>query len=216
MSRVLEQGKRGQGARAFFLATILLLPGCATPQKTEMVVRPSPQRQPTHQAVGDAIIASLGGVAVMVQWLSASGAEQYFAGKSGLVYPWPKDVWKLAPPTVFLLSIRNQTSDEVQFDPTFTALVTQDGRRQPPMSYEEMYQRLEAAEGSGPRLLSLQATLLSRFMVIPAGGERKGLLVFPTLGRETKHLLLELSSFFVGGRNVPGLFEFQVLHKKTE
>jgi hypothetical protein len=217
MSRVLEQGKRGQAARAFFFAAILLLPGCATPpQKTEMVVRPSPQRQPTHQAVGEAIIASLGGAAVAVQWLSASATEQYFAGRPGLVHPWPKEVWKLAPPTVFLLSIRNQTPDEVQFDPTFTALVTQEGRRQPPMSYEEMYRRLEGAEGSGPRLLSLQATLLSRFMVIPAGGERKGLLVFPTLGPEAKHLLLELSSFFVGGRHIPGIFEFQVLRQKIE
>jgi hypothetical protein len=84
------------------------------------------------------------------------------------------------------------------------------------MSYEEMYRRLEGAEGSGPRLLSLQATLLSRFMVIPAGGERKGLLVFPTLGPEAKHLLLELSSFFVGGRHIPGIFEFQVLRQKIE
>jgi hypothetical protein len=42
------------------------------------------------------------------------------------------------------------------------------------------------------------------------------LLVFPTLGPEAKHLLLELSSFFVGGRHIPGIFEFQVLRQKAE
>ncbi len=121
----------------------------------------------------------------------------------------------MAPPTVFLLRVRNQTLDEVQFDPTLAALVTQDGRRERPVSYEEMYQHLEGTEGSGARLQSLQATLLSRFVVIPPGGQREGLLAFPTLGPEAKHLLLEFASFFVGGRNVLGLFEFQVLREKT-
>jgi hypothetical protein len=217
MPRVLEHRQRGHVARASFFAVLLLLAGCATPPKgDEMSILPSPQRQPTHQVVGDAIVASLGGVAVRVQWLPASGVEQYFAGKPGLVYPWPKEVWKLAPPTVFFVRIRNQTPEEVQFDPTSSALVTQGGRREPPVSYEEMYQRLEEAEGSEARLQSLQATLLSRFLVISPGGEREGLLVFPTVGSDTKHLLLEFSSFFVGGRNVAGLFEFQVLRQKTE
>jgi hypothetical protein len=142
--------------------------------------------------------------------------EQFFEGKPGLVNPWPKEMWKVAPPTVFFLRVRNQTPDEVQFDPTLAALVTQDGQRERPVSYEEMYQRLEGTEGSGARLQSLQATLLSRFVVIPSGGQREGLLMFPTLGPESKHLLLEFASFFVGGRSVPGLFEFQVLRDQTK
>lgn len=213
--QVLKHRARGYGARALFFAVVLLLAGCATPPRGEVIIRPSPQRQATHQVVGETIVASLGGAAVTVRWLAATGVEQYFESKPGLVYPWPKEMWKMAPPTVFLLRVRNQTLDEVQFDPTLAALVTQDGRRERPVSYEEMYQHLEGTEGSGARLQSLQATLLSRFVVIPPGGQREGLLAFPTLGPEAKHLLLEFASFFVGGRNVLGLFEFQVLREKT-
>ncbi len=213
--QVAERHERGHVARALFFAAVFFSAGCATSPKGEVVIRPSPQRQATHQVVGDAIVASLGGAAVTVRWLAATGVEQYFESKPGLVYPWPKEMWKMAPPTVFLLRVRNQTLDEVQFDPTLAALVTQDGRRERPVSYEEMYQHLEGTEGSGARLQSLQATLLSRFVVIPPGGQREGLLAFPTLGPEAKHLLLEFASFFVGGRNVLGLFEFQVLREKT-
>jgi hypothetical protein len=112
--------------------------------------------------------------------------------------------------------VRNQTPEEVQFDPALTALVTQQGRRERSVPYEDLYMHLAGQEGSGPRLLSLQATLFSRFVVIPPGGQREGLLVFPTLDPEAKHLGLELASFFIGGRNTPGLFEFQVLRQKTE
>lgn len=181
-----------------------------------MAVRPSPQRLATHQVVGESIVASLGGAGVMVRWLSAPAVERFYADKPGLVYPWPRDVWKEAPPTVFLLRVRNQTREEVQFDPTLAALVTQAGRRERPVSYEEMYQRLAGLEDSGPRLLSLQASLFSRFVVIPPGGQREGLLVFATLDADARHLLLELASFFVGGRNTPGLFEFQVVRQETK
>jgi len=213
--RVREHGEGGQLARAFFFAGILLLAGCATSPKGEVVIHPGPQRQATNQVVGESIVAPLGGAAVTVRWLAPMEVEQYFEGKPGLVFPWPKEIWKKAPPTVFFLRVRNQTVDEVQFEPTLAALVTQDGRRERPVSYEDMYQRLEGTEGSGARLQSLQATLLSRFVVIPSGGQREGLLVFPTLGPEAKHLLLEFASFFVGGRNVSGFFEFQVLRQKT-
>lgn len=205
--------ERGHVARALFFTAVLLLTGCATPPKGEVVIRPAPPRQATHQVVGEAIVASLGGAAVTVRWLAATGVEQYFASKPGLVFPWPEDIWKASPPTVFFLRVRNQTPEEVQFDPTLAALVTQDGGRERPVSYEEMYQRLEGTEGSGARLQSLQATLVSRFVVIPSGSQREGLLVFPTVGPEAKHLLLEFASFFVGGRNVSGLFEFQVLRE---
>lgn len=214
--RVLEQRGRGHVARAFFFAAVLLLTGCASARKGEVSILPSPQRQATHQVVGESIVASLGGAAVTVRWLAAAGVEQYFESKPGLVYPWPREIWKLAPPTVFFLRVRNQTPEEIQFDPTLAALVTQDGRRERPVSYEEMYQRLEGAEGAGARLQSLQATLLSRFVVIPPGSQREGLLVFPALGPEAKHLLLEFASFYVGGRVVPGLFEFQVLRQQTK
>jgi hypothetical protein len=215
-SRALNHPRRGPGARAFFFAAVLLLSGCANSPKGEVSIRPSPQRQATHQVVGDTVVASLGGASVTVRWLTATAVEQYFERKPGLVYPWPKEVWKVAPLTVFLLRVHNQTPDDIQFDPTLASLVSQDGRHERPVSYEEMYQRLEGTEGSDARLQSLQATLLSRFVVIPPGGQREGLLAFPTLDPEDKHLLLEFASFFVGGRNVLGLFEFQVLRQQTE
>ena len=214
----LDHRERGRIARAFFLGAVLLLllAGCASAPKGEVSILPSPQRQATHQVVGESIVASLGGAAVTVRWLAATGVEQYFESKPGLLYPWPREVWKLAPPTVFLLRVRNQTPEDVQFDPTLAALVTQDGQRERPVSYEEMYQHLEGTEGAAARLQSLQATLLSRFVVIPPGGQREGLLVFPALGPKAKHLLLEFASFYVGGRVVPGLFEFQVLRQQTK
>jgi hypothetical protein len=112
-----------------------------------------------------------------------------------------------------LVRVRNQTHEEAQFDPAMTVLVAQDGNRDRPIPYEEMYMRLADTENAGPRLVSLQATLLSRFLVIQPGGQREGLLLFPTIKPEAKHLLLELTSFFVGGRATPGRFEFQVLRQ---
>jgi hypothetical protein len=38
-------------------------------------------------------------------------------------------------------------------------------------------------------------------------------LLFPAIKPEAKHLVLEIPSFFVGGRVTPGRFEFQVLRQ---
>ncbi len=174
------------------------------------------QQQPNLLVVGDAVVASLSGATVTVQWLSAATVERYYADRPGLTYPWSRESWKQLSPTVFLVRMRNQTREEVQFDPGLAALVSQAGRRERPIPYEDMYMRLSEEKDARPRLLSLQATLLSRFVVLAPGGQREGLLVFPALDRDAKHLILEFSSFYVGGRNNPGLFEFQVLRKKTD
>ena len=71
--------------------------------------------------------------------------------------------------------------------------------------------RLQETEDAQARLLSLQATLLSRFVVISPGGQRDGLLLFSSIDPEAKLLMLDLGSFFVGGRMAPGRFEFQVV-----
>jgi hypothetical protein len=166
--------------------------------------------------VGESIIASLGGVAVTVRWLPGPGVDRFYAAKPGLVNPFPKEMWKEAPPTVFLVQVRNQTSEEVQFDPALTFLVDQDGWRGIPLSYDEMYLGMSEGERSGPAMRSLQATLFSRFVVVPPGGQREGLLVFSAVGPKAKLLRLEFASFFSGGKSVPGLFEFQVLRQPTE
>jgi hypothetical protein len=181
-----------------------------------VVLRPSPARQPTHQVVGESIIASLGGAAVTVQWLSAPGVDRFYAGRIGLVNPFPKETWKDAPPIIFLVQVRNQTSEELQFDPILTFLVDQGGRRGLPLTYEGMYLGMSEAERSGPAMRSLQATLFSRFVVVSPGGQREGLLVFPGIEPEAKVLLLEFASFFIGGKSAPGHFEFQVLHQQTQ
>jgi hypothetical protein len=175
------------------------------------VIRPVPQQPPTHQVVGDAIIASLGSAGVTLGWLSEGGTDHYFASRPGLVPPWPREIWKISPPTVFLVRIRNQTQAEVQFDPASATLTDQDGDRQRTIPYEEFYLRLADDPDAEARLRSLQSALLSRFVVLPPGGRREGLLVFPTVGPTSKLLVLEIGSFFVGGRGIPGLFTFQVV-----
>lgn len=189
-----------------------VLASCATtePPKGPAIVRPASQQAPVNQVVGEAIVASLGGAAVTVRWLDAAAVGHYYANRPGLVAPWPPELWQESPPTIFLARIRNQTREEVQFDPAVVALVAQDGQRDQTIPYEEMYMRLADTDGAAPRLRSLQATLLSRFVVIQPGGEREGMLLFPSLKPEAVYLLLELPSFFVGGRPFPGRLEFQV------
>jgi len=208
--------RRGRLVRAAVLGVGMLLTGCATTEKPlgPATLRPAPQSNiGTSQIVGEAIVASLSGVAVTVRWMDAGAIANYYAVRPGLVSPWPHDVWTESPPTIFLVRFRNPTHEEVQFDPAMTVLVAQDGNRDRPIPYEEMYMRLAETENAGPRLVSLQATLLSRFLVIQPGGQREGLLLFPTIKPEAKHLLLDLPSFFVGGRATPGRFEFQVLRQ---
>jgi hypothetical protein len=193
----------------------LLLAGCATAEKPlGFSLRPvTPPQVPANQVVGEAIVASLGGAAVSVRWMDAAAVGSYYASRPGLVSPWPQELWTEAPPTIFLVRVRNQTSQEAQFEPAMSVLVAQDGGRELPIPYEELYLRLADTENAGPRLVSLQATLLSRFVVIQPGGQREGLLLFPAIKPEAKHLVLEIPSFFVGGRVTPGRFEFQVLRQ---
>jgi hypothetical protein len=205
---------RGPGVRAGLFCA-LLLAGCATvpPPRAEVLIRPAPQAMRGHQLVGQTISTSLGGVATAVRWLSPEAARAYYAARPGLTAPWPEEIWRETPPIVFLLRFRNHTREEVQFDPALALLATQEGKRERPIPYEELYMRLIGTEGDQARLRSLQATLFSRFVVLPPGGQRDGLLVFPVLDPKAKHLTLELGSFFVGGRIIPGHFEFQVLRE---
>jgi hypothetical protein len=203
---------RGRILRAIACGMCLAALGCATTEKPAgpAVLRPALQQAPTNQIVGDAIVASLGGAGVSLRWMDAEAIRDYFGSRPGLVSPWPEEMWKESPPTIFLVRIRNQARDDVQFDPAMVALTSQDGERDRPIPYEEMYMRLAEVEDAAPRLASLQATLLSRFLVIPPGGQREGLLLFPSVRPKVVHFLLDLASFFVGGRVFPGRFEFQV------
>ena len=208
--------RRGRVTRAVVFGVGLILSGCASTDKPlgPATLVPAPQSNTgTSQIVGEAIVASLSGAAVTVRWMDADAVGKYYAERPGLVSPWPQDIWKDSPPNIFLVRVKNQTHEEVQLDPAMSVLVAQDGNRALQIPYEEMYMRLAETENAGPRLVSLQATLLSRFLVIQPGGEREGLLLFPMIKPEAKHLLLELPSFFVGGRATPGRFEFQVLRQ---
>ena len=65
---------------------------------------------------------------------------------------------------------------------------------------------------------SLRTTLVTAQKMteeIKANATREGDLLLKEAELKAERLL-ELSSFFVGGRNVPGVFEFQVLRQKTE
>jgi hypothetical protein len=212
----METQRHGWLTRAVVFGAALALAGCATTEKPlgpATLVPAAQQHAAINQVVGEAIVASLGGVAVTVRWMDSASVGKYYAARTGLVSPWPQEVWTEAPPTIFLVRVRNQTHEEVQFEPGMARLVTQDGDRDLPIPYEEMYMRLSDTDNSGPRLVSLQATLLSRFVVIQPGGSREGVLLFPTVKPEAKYLLLELPSFFVGGRATPGHFAFQVVRQ---
>jgi hypothetical protein len=211
--------RRGWLSRAVVFWAALVLVGCATTDESteprKAALRPVVQGQsPSSQIVGEAIVASLGGVAVTVRWLGEGAVGQYYAGRPGLEYPWPPKTWEENPPTIFFLRVQNRTAEEVQFDPAMTVLVAQDGKRDLPIPYEEMYLRLSGTDDAAPRIASLQATMLSRFIVLRPGGQREGLLLFPTIRPEAKHLLLEFPSFFVGGRATPSHFEFQVIRQR--
>lgn len=213
--RVASQ-RRGKVTRAVVFGIGLILSGCASTDKPlgPATLVPAPQSNTgTSQIVGEAIVASLSGAAVTVRWMDADAVGKYYAARPGLVSPWPPDIWKDSPPNIFLVRVKNQTHEEVQLDPAMSVLVAQDGNRDGPIPYEEMYMRLAETENAGPRLVSLQATLLSRFLVVHPGAQREGFLLFPTVKPEAKHLILDLPSFFVGGRATPGRFEFQVLRK---
>lgn len=208
--------RRGCLTRAVVFWAALLLIGCASTETAlgPATLRPAPQSNiGASQIVGEAIVASLNGAAVTVRWMDADAVGKYYAERPGLVSPWPREIWKESPPTIFLVRVGNQTHEEVQFDPAMAVLVAQDGNRDRPIPYEEMYMRLADTENAGPRLVSLQATLLSRFLVIQPGAQREGLLLFPAIKPEAKHLILDLPSFYVGGRATLGRFEFQVLRK---
>jgi hypothetical protein len=179
--------------------------------KRDVSLQAAPQQAPSSQLVGEAIVASLSGVSVTVRWFGRQSVEQYYAARPGLTPPLPPDIWQETTPLVFFLRFRNLTREDVQFDPAMVSLVTQDGIRERPIPYEELYMRLAETEDSEARLRSLQATLLSRFVMIPPNGQREGILLFPVVHPKAKLLNLELGSFFVGGRNVPGTFRFQVI-----
>ena len=66
-------GHQGRGliARALVLSPCLLPLDCASTKPTgPPVLRPNPYQAPAYQVVGDAIVASLGGVSVTLRWLA--------------------------------------------------------------------------------------------------------------------------------------------------
>jgi hypothetical protein len=202
---------RGWRARALALGALAFLAACATPPKsTDLSLRPSPQQPPTHQVVGESIVAALGGADVTVGWLPREGVERFYAARQGLANPFTDDVWTEAPPTVFALRIRNTLSEPIQFDPAISLLSTEGGRRLHPMLYDEIYEGLVDLQDSARRLQSLQATLLDRLMSIPPGGQREGIIVFRPFDPRAKQLTLELTSLYVAGKLIPAFFAFQV------
>ena len=82
--------RRGLIVRAFVLVACLLPLGCASTTPTgPPVLRPNPYQAPAYQIVGEAIVASLGGVSVTLRWLDEGGVRGYYASRPGLILPWP-------------------------------------------------------------------------------------------------------------------------------
>jgi hypothetical protein len=196
---------------------IAVLAACAAPPKsTDLSLRPSPQQSATSQVVGESIVAALGGADVAVQWLPQAGVERFYTGRPGLSNPLPSEVWTEAPPTIFLLRIRNMLAEPVHFDPSTVLVSTGSGQRMHPVLYEEMYEQLVHLEDSAGRLQSLQATLLDRLLVVGPGGQREGIIVFRPFDPSAKQLALELGSLYLGGKATPVLFTFQVTRRQPQ
>jgi len=211
-----EHDARGRVARppspgAALVGVCVLLAACATspaPSKVRLL-RPGPQSLPANTVTGELIIAQLEGATVSIRALSWEALQRFYGGQRDLANPFA-DLPAGAPrPTAFLLDLRNDSPDPLSFDPTAARLVDQEGRRQGALDYPALYASLAGLEGGTARLRAVQRTVLTSTVVVPPGGERQGLLLFPELAAGARAVLVDLASLYRG--SAPQLLVFQFL-----
>ncbi len=216
MTHKPESDARGRVARppspgAVLVGICILLAACATrpaPPKTRLL-RPGPQSVPVNTVTGELIIAQLERATVSIRALSWDALGRYYGGQRDLVNPFA-DLPTGAPrPAAFLVHLRNDSPDPFSFDPTAARLADQEGRRQGPLDYPALYAFLAGAERGAGRLRAVQRTVLTATVVVPPGGERQGLLLFPELPAEARAVLVDLASVYRG--SAPQLVVFQFL-----
>lgn len=174
------------------------------------MLRPGPQRQPTLQAQGDLIIATLGGATVTVEPLTEKGLDAYYARRPTLLNPFKILPKKTKGLLAFILRIQNVGRDRVNFDPGQAVLVDQQDRRSAALSYDELYSLFSEHRESAKALRALDETVLTNLLVVPPKLDREGLLLFPPLDADAKAVILEVGSFYIGSAEQLLLFEFEV------
>jgi len=167
------------------------------------------------QAVGNAVVVTVGGVVVRMEPLEPEELDAYYQSRPGLVNPL-KGVSADGPPLLaFRVDLRNRGRQPVQVEPAQFVLMDQEGARRGPLSYQDFYQLVTELPDADQRLRSVQATMLSNFLTLAPGGDREGFLFFPPVNQAARLVVLELGSFYVGGREVPVLAEFEVARSKA-
>lgn len=189
----------------------VLLAACATTadRPKARLLLPGPQSLPINTVTGDLIIAELERATVSLRALSWDGLQRFYAAQRDLVNPFADLPAGDARPTTFLLHLRNDSPDPLSFDPTAARLADQEGRRQAPLDYPALYVTLAGREQGAERLRAIQRTALTATVIVPPGGERRGLLLFPELPADARAVLVYLASLYRG--SAPQLLVFQFL-----
>lgn len=212
---------RGRAGRppspaVFLLGGCLLLAACAgtAAAPKARLLRPGAQSLPANTVTGDFIIAQLDRATVSIRALSWEGLEGYYQSQRGLTHPFA-DLPAGAPrPTAFLLHLRNDSPDPLSFDPTAARLVDQEGRRLASLDYPALYVFLAGIDQGAERLRAVQRTVLTGAVVVPSGGERWGLLLFPELSAGARALLLDLAGLYRGSAEQLLVFQFVVVEER--
>jgi hypothetical protein len=189
----------------------VLLAACATTadRPKARLLSPAPQSLPINTVTGELIIAQLERVTVSLRALSWEALQRFYAAQRDLVNPFADLPAGNPGPTAFLLHLRNDSPDALSFDPTAARLADQEGRRKAPLDYPALYGTHAGLERGAERLQAIQRTTLTTTVIVPPGGERRGLLLFPELPADARAVLVDLASFYRG--SAPQLLVFQFL-----
>ncbi|MBI3989692.1 MAG: hypothetical protein HY347_08740 [candidate division NC10 bacterium] len=196
-------------------ATLLAgtLAACASGPGGEAFLRPGPQPLPDSRTVGERIVYSEKDITLVVEWLSFESIAWYYKNRPGLVNPFEALPLSSPKPLAFLLKLENRGQETVYFDPQQVSLTDQDRLRVFPLRYEDFYLQLTEEKQQAGTLPSIQASIFSGYVALSPNKEREGLLLFHELPPNSKTLLLELSSFYIGAEAKPLLFTFDVVRK---
>ncbi len=181
----------------------------------ESTLRPARQHSEQSQVVGDAVVASSGGLAVTVEPLSPEHLDLLYQNRPGIVNPL-KGLTPGGPqPIAFRLNVRNRSRQAAQIEPSQFTLTDQEGQRARPMQYQDFYQLFAELPDAEQRLRSVEATTLASFVTVAPGAEKDVFLYFPPMAEDSRLLVLELGSLYLGARELPFLAEFEVVRTKA-
>jgi len=177
------------------------------------LLRPGPQTLPLNTVSGELVIAELDRATATVRALSWAALQRYYEAKRDLVNPFADLPAEAPRPTAFLLHLGNDSPDPLSFDPTTARLADQEGRRLATLDYPALHAFLAETERGTERLQAVQRTVLTATVVVPPGGQRQGLLLFPELPAGARAVLVDLGSLYRGSAPQFVVFQFLVVEE---